>query len=90
MGMSFQDSSVISLALSNLNNFLKLHIIFLRKSQNSYSSLSSILMLVPEAQKHQVGDANWYSHYEEQWNPSNEAQKGQMGNATMENTKEIP
>ena len=57
MGMSFQDSNVTSLALSNLNNFLKLHIIFLQKSQNSYSSLSSILMLVHEAQKSQVGDA---------------------------------
>lgn len=57
MGMSFEDSSVIFLALYNLNNFLKLHIVFLRKSQNSYSSLSSMLMLVNEAQKDQMGNA---------------------------------
>ena len=58
MGMSFEDSKAVFLALYNLNNFLKLHIGFLLKSQNSYSSLSSSLMLVSEAQEGQVGNAN--------------------------------
>ena len=56
MGVSFEDSNLVFLALYDLNNFLKLHIGFLPKSQ--YSSLSSSLMLVNEAQKDQVGNAN--------------------------------